>query len=105
MQSVLSLSSHCQSRMQKSLSSNLNDLDFNLLLNSSSVAANARLLSVSLPHAASRLSIVPSDNLGLHMDPPVFQVAVKWWLGLDRSESSQCALCLGSTLDHPHIGA
>ena len=34
------------------------------------------------------------------MDPPVFQVAIKWWLGLDTSEGSQCALCPGSALDH-----
>ena len=34
------------------------------------------------------------------MDPPVFQVAIKWWLGLDVSEGSPCALCPGSTLDH-----
>eukprot|EP00731_Ephydatia_muelleri_P001739 Em0001g1739a len=31
--------------------------------------------------------------------PPVFQIAVKWWLGLDTSEGSQCTLCL-SVLDH-----
>ena len=30
------------------------------------------------------------------MDPPVFQVAIKWWLGLDVSEGSPCALCPGS---------
>ena len=85
---------------QKSLSGKLDDHVFNLLLNSSSVADKARLLSVSSPHAASRLSVVPSESLGLHMDPPVFQVAIKWWLGLDVSEGSQCALCPGSTLDH-----
>eukprot|EP00731_Ephydatia_muelleri_P010220 Em0005g806a len=45
-------------------------------------------------------TFVPSENLGLHLDPPVFQVAIKWWLGLDTSEGSQCALCPGSTLDH-----
>ena len=43
---------------------------------------------------------MPSESLGLHMDPPVFQVAIKWWLGLDVSEGSPCALCPGSTLDH-----
>ena len=73
---------------------------FNLLLNSSSVADKARLLLVSSPLAASWLSVVPSESLGLHMDPPVFQVAIKWWLGLDVSEGSPCALCPGSTLDH-----
>ena len=85
---------------QKSLSGKLDDHVFNLLLNSSSVADKARLLSVSSPHAASWLSVVPSESLGLHMDPSVFQVAIKWWLGLDVSEGSQCALCPGSTLDH-----
>eukprot|EP00731_Ephydatia_muelleri_P016004 Em0009g428a len=85
---------------QKYLSGKLDDRVFNILLNSSSVADKARLLSVSSPHAASWLSVVPSENLGLHLDPPVFQVAIKWWLGLDTSEGSQCALCPGSTLDH-----
>ena len=85
---------------QKSLSGKLDDHVFNLLLNSSSVADKARLLSVYSPHAASWLSVVPSKSLGLHMDPPVFHVAIKWWLGLDVSEGSQCALCPGSTLDH-----
>ena len=85
---------------QKSLSGKLDDHVFNLLLNSSSVADKARLLSVSSPHAASWLSVVPSESLELHMDPPVFQVAIKWWLGLDVSEGSPCALCPGSTLDH-----
>ena len=45
-----------------------------LLLNSSSVADKARLLSVSSPHTAYWLSVVLSESLGLHMDPPVFQV-------------------------------
>ena len=64
------------------------------------MADKARLLSVSSPHTASWPSIVPSESLGLHIDPPVFQVAIKWWLGLDTSDSSQCALCPGSALDH-----
>ena len=85
---------------QKYLSGKLDDRVFNMLLNSSSVADKAHLLSVSSPHAASWLSVVPSENLGLHLDPPVFQVAIKWWLGLDTSEGSQCALCPGSKLDH-----
>ena len=45
---------------QKSLSSKLDDHVFTLLLNSSSVADKAHLLSVSSPHAASWLSVVPS---------------------------------------------
>ena len=84
---------------QNSLCSKLDDFD--LLLNSSSVADKACLLSVVSPHEASWLSAVPSESFGLHMDPPVFQVAIKWWLCLDTSEGSQCALCPGSAaLDH-----
>ena len=85
----------CNSVSQKSLSGKLDDHVFNLLLNSSSVADNARLLSVSSRHAASWLSVVLCESLGLHMDPSVFQVAIKWWLGLDVLEG-----CPGSTLDH-----
>ena len=47
---------------QKSLSGKLDDHVFNLLLNSSSVADKARLLSVFSPHAASWLSVVPSES-------------------------------------------
>ncbi|KAL5474971.1 hypothetical protein EMCRGX_G027012 [Ephydatia muelleri] len=35
------------------------------------------------------MSVTPSESFGLHLDPPVFQVAIKWWLGLDTSEGSQ----------------
>ncbi|KAL5484221.1 hypothetical protein EMCRGX_G020680 [Ephydatia muelleri] len=34
-----------------------------------------------------------SGGLGLHLDPIEFRVAVKWWLGLDTSQGSQCAFC------------
>ena len=57
------------------------------------------MLSVSSPHAASWLTVVPSEGLGLHLEPSVFQVAVKWWLGLDTSNGSLCALCPNSALD------
>ena len=56
-------------------------------------------MSVSSSHAASWLSVVPSEGLGLHLEPSVFQVAVKWWLSLDTSIGSQCALCPNSALD------
>ena len=52
---------------QKSLSSRLNDDVFNFLLNSSSVADKACLLSFSSPHAASWLSVVLSESLLLSM--------------------------------------
>ena len=84
---------------QKKLSSMLDTHMFNLLLEDSSTADRARLLSVSSAHASSWLSVVPSEGLGLHLDPPVHQVAIKWWLGLDTSQGSQCALCPDNALD------
>ena len=85
---------------QKALSEKLDEHQFNLLLNCSSVADRARLLSVSSPFAASWLSVIPSEGHGLHLTAPIFQVALKWWLGLDTSGGSQCSLCPGSVLDH-----
>ena len=78
--SVENLLSSC-SVHQKALSEKLDDRQFNLLLNCSSVADRARLLSVSSPFAASWLSVIPSEGLGLHLTAPIFQVALKWWLG------------------------
>ena len=84
---------------QHKLSSMLDTHMFNLMLENSSIAERARLLSVSSAHASSWLSVVPSQGLGLHLDPPVHQIAIKWWLGLDTSQGSQCALCPGIALD------
>ena len=77
---------------QKSLSSKLDDYLFK-------VADKARLLSVSSPHASLWLSVTPSEGLGLHLDPSQFQVAIKWWLGLDLSYGSCCPLCPKIALD------
>ncbi|KAL5500379.1 hypothetical protein EMCRGX_G011931 [Ephydatia muelleri] len=84
---------------QNQLSSKIDIHQFNNILIISSVADKARLLSVSSPHAASWLTVVPSEGLGLHLEPSVFQVAVKWWLGLDTSNGSLCALCPNNALD------
>ncbi|KAL5487053.1 hypothetical protein EMCRGX_G019610 [Ephydatia muelleri] len=84
---------------QNQLSSKIDIHQFNNILTISSVADKARLLSVSSPHAASWLTVVPSEGLGLHLEPSVFQVAVKWWLGLDTSNGSLCALCPNNALD------
>ena len=84
---------------QNKLSSMLDTHMFNLMLENSSTADRARLLSVSSAHDSSWLSVVPSQGLGLHLDPPVHQIAIKWWLGLDTSQGSQCALCPGIALD------
>eukprot|EP00731_Ephydatia_muelleri_P012634 Em0006g1528a len=84
---------------QKALSAKIDDFQFNQLFNSSSLADRARLLSITSPHASSWLSVVPSEGLGLHLNPDQFQVAIKWWLGLDTSGGSLCSLCPDTVLD------
>ena len=83
----------------KMLSTKVDNHLFNLLLENSSPANRAHLLSVSSPHAASWISVIPSEGLGLHLEPSEFQVAIKWWLNLDTSSGAMCALCPGSVLD------
>ena len=85
--------------IQKALSAKIDDFQFNQLFNSSSLADRARLLSISSPHASSWLLVVPSEGLGLHLNPDQFQVAIKWWLGLDTSGGSLCSLCPDTVLD------
>ncbi|KAL5493840.1 hypothetical protein EMCRGX_G015072 [Ephydatia muelleri] len=63
--------------IQKTLSSKFDDHLFNNLLIISSLADKARLLSISSPHASAWLSVTPSEGLGLHLDPPVFQIAIR----------------------------
>eukprot|EP00731_Ephydatia_muelleri_P017175 Em0010g273a len=56
---------------------------FHILLESSSPANRAHLLSVAAPHVSSWLSVVPSPGLGLHLESNEYQMAIRWWLGLD----------------------
>ena len=84
---------------QKVLSCKIDNHLFNTLYEQSSAANRAGLLSVSSPHAASWVSVIPSEGLGLHLQPSEFQVAIKWWLGLDTSCGSICPLCPGKVLD------
>ena len=86
---------------QRILLGKLENQNFHSLLGAPSIANKARLLAVSAPHAASWISVVPSVSLGLHLDPSEFQVAVKWWHGMDISGGSLCSLCPEVTLlDH-----
>ena len=78
---------------QKVLSCKIDNHLFNILYEQSSAADRARLLSVSSPHAASWVSVIPSEGLGLHLQPSEFQVAIKWWLGLD-THVDQFVLCV-----------
>eukprot|EP00731_Ephydatia_muelleri_P014834 Em0008g554a len=40
-----------------------------------------------------------SEALNLHLEPPEFQVALKWWLGMDTSQNACCAFCPSHALD------
>ena len=86
---------------QRILSQRLDDLSFGHIIGAATDADKARLLSISAPcpHAASWLTVVPSVGLGLHLDPNELQIVVKWWLGLDTSRGSSCALCSDVALD------
>ena len=84
---------------QGKLSEKLDNQLLSSLVEASTVANKARLLSVSSPHAASWLSMLPCERQGLHLEPSQFQVAVKWWLGLDTSGDAQCVLCPEKSLD------
>ena len=61
---------------QKALSFKIDTEQFRALLDSSSPANKGRLLSASASHASSWLSVVPSVELGLHLDPYEFCVAL-----------------------------
>ena len=65
----------------------------------SSPGQRARLLLVSSPHASAWLSVMPTPQLNLHLEPPEFQVALKWWLGMDTSQNACCAFCPSHALD------
>ena len=84
---------------QKALSSKIDMNLFHGLLENASPANKARLLSESASHAAAWLSVVPSIELGLHLEPYEYQVAVWWWLGLDTSGTAMCPFCPGVGLD------
>ena len=83
---------------QRELSSRIDENQFKSLLEASSPANKARLLSASAPHAASWLSVVPSMGLGLHMECNEFQTAVRWWLGVGVG-GTVCPLCTDVALD------
>eukprot|EP00731_Ephydatia_muelleri_P009609 Em0005g195a len=84
--------------IQKALSAKIDDFQFNQLFNSSSLA-DGPPLSISSPHASSWLSVVPSEGLGLHLNPDQFQVASSGGLVLDTSGGSLCSLCPDTVLD------
>ena len=87
---------------QRQLSVRLEDVQLNNLFDVASCADKARLLSTSSPHASAWLTVVPSDSLGLHLQPNVFQTAIRWWLGISHTASNclVCPLCPDKALGH-----
>ncbi|KAL5506304.1 hypothetical protein EMCRGX_G007919 [Ephydatia muelleri] len=91
---------------QKKLSDLMEEVQFSSLLEKSSLADRARLLSITSPHAAAWISVTPSVSQGLHLLPNEFQVAVQWWHGINPSPTSSqdgslliCPFFPSSTLD------
>ena len=92
--------------LRRRLSDLMEEVQFSSLLEKSSLADRARLLSITSPHAAAWISVTPSISQGLHLLPNEFQVAVQWWLGINPSPTSSqdgslliCPFCPSSTLD------
>ena len=73
---------------QRQLSDRLEDVQFNNLFDVASCADKARLLSTSSPHTSAWLTIVPSHSQGLHLQPNVFQTAIRWWLDISHTASN-----------------
>eukprot|EP00731_Ephydatia_muelleri_P016859 Em0009g1283a len=84
---------------QKDLSARIEDHQFDQLFLAATPANHARLLSVASCHASSWFSVIPARGLNLHMDPAEFQVALKWWLGVDTSPHLRCPHCPDHQLD------
>ena len=84
---------------QKKLSAEIVNHQFDQLCATSTPANRARLLSASSRHASSWLAVIPSRGLNLCMEPEEFEVAVKWWLGMDTSPQQRCPHCHDHQLD------
>ena len=89
---------------QRQLSERLEDVQLNDLFDAALCADKARLLSTSSPHVSAWLTVVPSDSLDLHLQPHLFQTAIRWWLGISHTASPEgnplvCPLCPDKALD------
>eukprot|EP00731_Ephydatia_muelleri_P027206 Em0019g79a len=84
---------------QKVLSGMIQAQHFHILLGLPPLPNRARLLSVAAPHASSWLLVVPSPGLGLHLESNEYQMAIRWWLGLDTFGRSMCSFCPDTALD------
>eukprot|EP00731_Ephydatia_muelleri_P007921 Em0004g259a len=62
--------------------------------NTNMYVTNGLFLSVNSCTAVDTSDTARRQGLGLHLDAPVHELAIKWWLG----QGSQCALCPGNAL-------
>ena len=46
-----------------------------------------------------QLLTLPLAGLGLHLESNEYQMAIRWWLGLDTSARSMCPFCPDTALD------
>jgi hypothetical protein len=83
---------------QKELSSRIDSVPLEKLLNSSSVYTRARMRSILGPSASAWLSATPSEKLSLSFSTRQFQVAMRLYLGLSVYASKSNCPC-GATLD------
>ena len=77
----------------------IDDHQFDQLCLISTPANRARLLSVASCHASSWLAVILSRGLNLSLDPDEFQVALKWWLGMDTLSQLRCPYSPDHQLD------
>ena len=83
---------------QKKLSSRIENKQFHLLYDASTIPNRARLMSAS-SYLAAWLPVVPSPGLNLHLDNDECQMSIKWWLGIDSFGGSRCPFCPTHSLD------
>ena len=74
---VVSIDELLDSPMNQKLSSTIENKQFQLLYDASTIPNRAQLMSVSSNFAASWLSVVPSPSL---LDNDECQMSIKWWL-------------------------
>ena len=79
---------------QHSLSSRIEEADFNSLFSVASTVTKARLHAISAPQAHAWLKVQLSPKLGLALMPDEAHVILKWWLGLPLTpDGTPCPLC------------
>jgi len=90
-------------KKQASLSREIDARRLQELLSVLDVRGQARIRSCSVPHAAAWATASPAPGLRLHLLAPLFQVAVRLWLGAPVGPAGTCAC--GAALDSNGVHA